>query len=48
MGAFDDIKRPGQEGEKQYVADALKAVLAGETVETARTRSYGCPIKYAK
>lgn len=46
-GAFDDIKRPGAEGEKQYVVEAVKSVLAGETVATAQTRSYGCGVHYA-
>lgn len=47
MGAFDDIRRPGAESETPYVADALKAVLAGETIETTKTKSYGCRVHYA-
>ncbi|WP_193214383.1 redoxin domain-containing protein [Luteolibacter marinus] len=31
-----------------YVAAALDAVLAGQTVETAKTKPYGCGVKYAK
>lgn len=31
-----------------YVAAALDAVLAGKTVETAKTAPYGCGVKYAK
>ena len=29
-----------------YVIEALKAHLAGETVKRARTRPYGCSVKY--
>lgn len=32
---------------KNYVSAALDAVLAGKTVETASTKSYGCSVKYA-
>lgn len=31
-----------------YVSAALDAVLAGEAVETAKTKPYGCGVKYAK
>ena len=31
-----------------YVAQALDEVLAGETVTSAETKSYGCSVKYGK
>lgn len=46
MGAIDDDSR-GDKGTKiNYVADALKSLLAGETVKTAETKPYGCNVKY--
>lgn len=44
-GAIDDGK-PGKVGGVNYVAAALTSVLAGETVEKAETKPYGCPVKY--
>ncbi|GJM18897.1 MAG: thioredoxin family protein [Phycisphaeraceae bacterium] len=43
-GAIDDNMRNAT---KNYVELALTSVLAGETVETAETRAYGCGVKYA-
>ncbi|MEQ8769818.1 MAG: redoxin domain-containing protein [Phycisphaerales bacterium] len=43
-GAIDDSMRNPT---KNYVELALTSVLAGETVETAETRAYGCGVKYA-
>jgi peroxiredoxin len=34
--------------ERNYVAEALEAVLAGKQVPLARTRPFGCSVKYAK
>jgi peroxiredoxin len=31
-----------------YAADAVKALLAGETVKAATTKPYGCSVKYAE
>ncbi len=44
-GAIDDSMRNPT---KNYVELALGSVLAGETVETAETRAYGCSVKYAR
>ena len=45
-GAIDANRSPRTLGETNYVADALKSVLAGESVATAQTRAYGCSVKY--
>jgi peroxiredoxin len=39
-GAIDD------QGKANYVAAALDAVLAGKPVENAKTKPYGCGVKY--
>ena len=44
-GAIDD-RKPAAEGGVNYVDAALSAVLAGESVQTARTKPYGCSVKY--
>jgi peroxiredoxin len=47
FGAFDDIQTPGklqqapETAQKQYVRDALEAVLGGREVETKEARGYG-------
>jgi hypothetical protein len=33
-------------GARNYVREALDAVLAGQPVKTAATRAYGCSVKY--
>ena len=45
-GAIDDNPSPRKQGETNYVADAVNALLAGETVKVAETKSYGCGVKY--
>jgi len=47
MGAMDDDKE-GTKGDKakNYVKEAIDAVLKGSTVATATTDPYGCPVKY--
>ncbi|MCB0220429.1 MAG: thioredoxin family protein [Chrysiogenetes bacterium] len=50
VGAIDD--RPTTDladvdGAKNYVADALDALLAGKPVATSATKAYGCSVKYA-
>ena len=49
MGAIDDTpstKIEDVETAKNYVVDALNSVLAGKTVATKATKSYGCSVKY--
>ncbi|MDI1227963.1 MAG: thioredoxin family protein [bacterium] len=49
-GAIDDNASPDQEtikGAKNYVRDAVEALVAGKPVEVATTKSYGCGVKYA-
>ncbi len=49
MGAIDDnpSRRPEDvETAKNYVEAALDAALAGEEIENAVTRPYGCSVKY--
>jgi peroxiredoxin len=49
-GAIDDKPTADQAdiaGAKNYVTEALDAVLAGKPVETAETKPYGCSVKYA-
>lgn len=47
MGAIDD-DRDGSKGDKakNYVKEAIDAVLKGSTVATATTDPYGCTVKY--
>lgn len=46
-GAIDDNTSPTTMGEKVYVRAAVDELLAGKTVTTAETKSYGCSVKYA-
>lgn len=45
-GAIDSDRSARNLGEINYVKDALKAHLAGETVAVQRTQAYGCTVKY--
>jgi len=45
-GAIDDNPSPRKQGETNYVADAVDALLAGQPVKVAETKSYGCGVKY--
>jgi len=48
-GAIDDQPTPDPAslaGAKNYVAAALANLKAGQPVETAQTKSYGCSVKY--
>jgi peroxiredoxin len=47
-GAIDDgaENHGGKIGKVNYVAKAVDAVLAGETVSPAETKPYGCGVKY--
>lgn len=49
MGAIDDKPSANHatvNGARNYVSEALDAVLAGKPVTTASTRPYGCSVKY--
>ncbi len=43
MGAIAERK-----GDKNYVAEALDAILAGKPVQTSSTKPFGCSVKYKK
>ncbi len=43
-GAFDDRDVPREAGETNYVANALRQLLAGEEVELAQVNAWGCTI----
>lgn len=45
-GAIDNDRSARNLGEINYVEEALKAHLAGETVAVQRTQAYGCTVKY--
>ena len=50
-GAVDDQPTPDPAtlaGARNYVSEALDAVLAGRGVQVRATRPYGCGVKYAK
>ncbi len=38
----------GKNGDKNYVREAITALLAGKPVAEASTKPYGCSVKYAK
>jgi len=46
-GAMDSEKSPRKTGETIYPREALKSVLAHETVEHKTTHAVGCAVKYA-
>jgi peroxiredoxin len=47
-GAIDNNPSPaGDLGDRNYVREAIDACTAGKSVGTAKTRSYGCSVKYA-
>ena len=48
-GAIDDrrtVDLSDVKGAKNYVSDALSEAMAGQPVQIAYTRSYGCSVKY--
>ncbi|MFA6044008.1 MAG: thioredoxin family protein [Phycisphaerales bacterium] len=47
-GAIDDDSTAGKPGKTNYAAKALDEVLAGTSVTTAKTKPYGCSVKYGK
>lgn len=46
-GAIDDSPADAARVQAAYFRDALAAVVAGEPVRLARTRAFGCTIKFA-
>jgi peroxiredoxin len=46
-GAIDNNRDRSKAGDKNYVKNALDAVLAGKPVEESSTQPYGCSVKYA-
>jgi peroxiredoxin len=44
-GAFDNNKKPGENGRVVYVEDAVDAILSGRTVTVSEMRPFGCSIK---
>ena len=46
-GAIDDDPRGDKEDARNYVKEAVEALLKGSTVATATTDPYGCSVKYA-
>jgi peroxiredoxin len=46
-GAIDNDPSPKGPGAVNYVRQALDQILAGESVSTAKTKAYGCSVKYA-
>ncbi len=45
-GALDDNSKDASKAEHHYLKDALEAMLAGKSVETAETKAIGCSIKF--
>lgn len=46
-GAIDNDRTARGPGTTNYVAEAVRQVLAGEPVTTPTTEAYGCSVKYA-
>lgn len=46
QGAIDDDPKVGGKSTKNYVTDAVNALLNDSTVAVTTTQSYGCSIKY--
>ena len=46
-GAIDDDPEAKKKDDVNYVAKAVEAILAGDTVSVAETKAYGCGVKYA-
>ncbi len=47
-GALDNNQYGDKENPRNYVEEAVSALLKGSTVATTKTRSYGCTVKYKK
>jgi len=48
MGAPDDDGDGTKDNPRNYIEETVTSLLAGSTVATARTKSYGCSVKYKK
>lgn len=46
MNSEGQVKHINGEPKTFYAADAIKATLAGQTVDPAETRAHGCSVKY--
>ncbi len=46
MGAMDDDSAGNKTDSRNYVEEAIRALLEGSTVATSRTDPYGCSVKY--
>ncbi|MBI4719351.1 MAG: redoxin domain-containing protein [Planctomycetes bacterium] len=46
QGAMDDDAEGNKEKKKNYVEEAINALLSGSTVATTTTQPYGCNVKY--
>ena len=46
MGAMDDDPTGTSEVKRNYVEEAIRALLTGSSVPTTRTKPYGCSVKY--
>lgn len=47
-GAIDNDSNAEKPGTTNYAAKALDEIIAGTSVTTAKTKPYGCPVKYSK
>ncbi len=47
-GAIDDNAKNPAQVEQHFLADAMKRMVAGETIDPNETRSIGCGIKFPK
>ena len=47
-GAIDDDAYGNKDNARNYVAEAVKSLLAGEKIATSETKPYGCSVKYKK
>ena len=47
-GAIDDNAKNKDQVEAEFLADAMKRMVAGETIDPDETRSIGCGIKFPK
>lgn len=46
-GAIDNDKGARDPGDVNYVRNALREMMAGQTITTTETKAYGCSVKYA-
>lgn len=48
IGTIDDNYQEADEVKEPYLANAIEALLAGESITTAETKAVGCSIKWKK